>query len=519
MKFGKTLKVMALVMIVVGVVWAAAAPFNVIDESGIRVLGLTSTGATSDTGVGFYTITIQDSAAAGVFLLGAPVNAGSIISGNADTALALPGVGLPRRIYGSAAVSGAIARTSLFIPLTDTARIDVSLTASNAAGVDSHNAIGSWASSLTGGSGAARDSFRYATSFAAQNVVFGDSTGALPLFPLSNQIRALGATTWARKVDTNIAIIFGTGNDSAAPNDTARLIAFGPAGNLITDTVLRRMYSNDSTFATVGTISFDSGTTDIYVIYWSDSVSKLALHHAAVTVGNAVVNLISTTQTVAVSAMGSISSAALTVVPSAPQVNQVQITDIGGDGAARSDAFARFDTNTAGFDTRLSNTVFEMKLRAAGEEVTRLAAGQDYLVVIGYNFSALSPTVANSIKLLRLNPQTERWEVARDGNGSTAHNNSDSTNSRVVARVSEFSIFALGAVAATAVAADAEDDQCVIDATLGRSGLAGVMPALRGARDSIMDSVLGRFLVSSYYGLGLALLLFTGAGLAYVRRR
>jgi hypothetical protein len=499
------------------------APFNVIEDTGWHVLGLTSTGTTTDTGVGFYAIETQDSSAAGFYLYGPTVpviTAGTIISTNADTNLAKQGVGVPYRISGYATVSGSSATTYLNVQTTDTTKISVSLSASSSTAADSINATGSWSSTQTSGSGTARDSFFRPASFATLPIAFGDSAIS-GNFPLAQSIALLETGYSATIVDTRIAIRAGTGVDSMTPGkDTARLIVFKPNGSLLTDTILHLVHQvGDSTFATEGNIRFDSGTTDLWVVYWSDSVSKLAIRYAGVTVGNAATGLTTTPQTFTATTMGSVKGAALTVTTSTPQVNRVQITDVGGDAAAKSDDFARFDTNTTGFDTRLASTVFEINVWNGTTKVTKLASGQDYHVEIGYDFSGHSSSLANSIKLLRLNPQTEQWEIAKDGNGSTAYNYSDSANQRVVARVSQFSTFALGNVTTTTSSAVAKDDNCVINATLGRTGFASIMPAFRNVRDSIMGSALGRFLVSSYYGLGLAFLAFAGAGLAYARRK
>jgi hypothetical protein len=57
---------------------------------------------------------------------------------------------------------------------------------------------------------------------------------------------------------------------------------------------------------------------------------------------------------------------------------------------------------------------------------------------------------------------------------------------------------------------------CLIDASIGKTGLSGILPSLRSARDMVLGSAFGRLFVSGYYGFA-AILMIAATGFGAYR--
>jgi hypothetical protein len=297
-----------------------------------------------------------------------------------------------------------------------------------------------------------------------------------------------------------------------------RIIIINPAGKVAGDSQMTRLV-NDTTWVS-SSIRFETGVTKIILIFWDASQARYSIKVGRVLVSADVANVTggagTVSSTFSAGGVGVISRVDVTVSPSTPTVGSVEIVDVGNDAGPRAgDGFITVDSNTSGFDTRLPNSVFAINLfDAAGNPITSLGSGQNFLVVIQFNFGGLSSSAASAIRLLHHNGVSNSWQVV-------SNSSSDSTNGRLVAYVSSFSNFAMGNVSSGSAAAPDDDDNCVIQNSLSGTSLAGLMPSLRGVRDVMMGNALGRLFVSGYYGFAaFAMILFAaaGAGLAFSKR-
>ncbi|MBL4889522.1 MAG: hypothetical protein JKX97_05830 [Candidatus Lindowbacteria bacterium] len=518
--------IVAIVVLAVAVVGVQAATVITPQGDGLRFLTLTATNGTNDTGVGFYSLGNSGSDSVvdvGVFFAHVPTT-GKISAHDTVLATKNTNSGSPKVLTGKVTV-GSSSSVKLTIQSSDTAQTVVSSVSVTDSNVFSQ---GSWSGTLSGQSGVSHDTrlwpggstdgedtasdltINFADSISAQSLsrILGDS--AQPSFSI---------------VTTDTITIFDSGASTGQIDtswDTARLIVFDASGNLDVDLQMTAVTASQNHAGFTGgnaTVTLETGVNTITVIFWdADSRAYQVLSKkVAIGVGSAFQNLDADSQASLVSNIGSafsnntISQIEVNAGPLL-DIGQIQILNPDQDTGAKSDNYAEYDSATSGFDTRLSGTVFEINLLdQAGNAVTALQNSQTLLVSINHSFANYSSSNASATKLLHLNSNNQ-WEVV-------SNSTSDSANGRVTAFVSEFSIFALGLVSST-VTTVADDDDCLIDNTIGGTSLGSIMPSLRSTRDSIMTSSLGRLLVSGYYSFAaLALLFAAGTGLAYAGAR
>jgi hypothetical protein len=510
MRYRKELGVfaaVALVVVGIGMAIAAVAPSSA--TGGWHRLRLSSTTLSVDSGVGFYTLTGAGSSDS--IVNNAIYFSQGVIQ---DTNLAVAGgsgAGTPKVLSGG--VTNGVG--TFYIQMSDTARATAGVTYSSAT-----EGSGTWSSTFTNNSGADSNIFITSAEFSSVTRTFvGDTiNGALTIWPLSASLGLASSGdsfTWPNRTDTVIAIRLG----DTTVGDTVRIIVVNPAGRVSFDSAMNAAAAPGDTVFVSSAISFETGVSKIIILIWDASQAKYAVKIGTVRVGAAAnVNSITTADMTAEATLnigtGNV-VVTLTVPSQTPAIGEVQMLDVAGDGAAKSDNFAQIDTNTSGFDTRLQNTVFQILVTdASGAPIKVLESGKTALLVIPYNFSLLTSSQASAVRLLHLDDATNSWEVV-------SNSTSDSTNGRLVAYVSEFSHFAMGNVSSGAAAAPADDDNCVIQNTIGHTSLAGLMPSLRGVRDTMMGNAIGRLFVSGYYGFAaFAMILFAaaGAGFAFSKR-
>jgi len=357
-----------------------------------------------------------------------------------------------------------------------------------------------WSSSFTSSSGSCTSTFISPAEMSSASFVFCDSD-------LAGQSVTSDLLEWSDTISFASPFedtIFVNGFDTTA--DKARIVVVA-GGKIIGDTNMS-MVSNDN-YAKVRVV-FDSGVTDMYFIFWDASQAKYEILKKTVSVGVTSTTITGGTGGASATNVGNITSVTLYVNPLSPAANnvaQVDIVDVANDSGPNVDGFVFVDSNTSGFDTRMPNTVFEINLYdTTGDQITSLPSGNTFLLVLQYDKYNSN---YNSLKLLHLNSATNAWEAVSN---STA----DSTNQRIVAYVSSFSKFAIGNVSSSSSVASSDDNNCVVSMATSSTPFSGIMPTLRGMRDTVLGSLIGRALVSGYYGFA-GLLLLAGAGLGLAR--
>jgi len=479
------LAVVGLIVVAVGISMAGIVPYS---GDGVHLLTLSSTTSTyQDTGIALFGLRSTDSTVEGGLFLKA---------GNwSDTVLAdktAYGCGTPKIFWGSA--SGT-AGTFYALTSDTTGKVTVSTTFS-----DSETSSGSWSSSFTSSSGSCISTFISPAEMSSASFVFCDSS--LP---------GQSVTSALLESSDNISFsspfedtIFVNGFDTIV--DKARIIVVA-GGKIIGDTNMSMVSADNYAYVIVG---FDSGVTDMYFIFWDASQAKYLIDMKTVSVGVTSTTITGGTGGANATNVGNITSVTLYVNPLSPAANnvaQVDIVDVANDAGPNVDGFVFVDSNTSGFDTRMPNTVFEINLYdTEGNQITSLPSGNTFLLVLQYGKYNSN---YNSLKLLHLNSATNAWEAVSN---STA----DSTNQRIVAYVSSFSKFAIGNVSSSSSVASSDDNNCVVSMATSSTPFSGIMPTLRGMRDTVLGSSIGRALVSGYYGFA-GLLLLAGAGLGLAR--
>lgn len=488
------------------------------DPNGVHELTVSSSTNTVDTGLGIFTLNNDSTIRNALFLSNAKFQ---------DTFLAIPGtinaLGGTAKILTGKAASSLNTTSTFYVQMSDTARTTISTTFT-----DSATSSGSWSSSFTSNSGTCTSKFGYGGGrFSSTAISFGDSTGAISQtgqsFSISNAMRSGDSVTVAANpVETQIAVTVRSAVDSNV-GDTMRIIIISPSGKIVGDSQMSRSAgpaSTDTTWVSPRA-RFETGVNTVVVIYWDGGQSKymfktgrinVATVDNAVTGGGGTFSLVVTNSAPAV---GQLSRIDITLYPSTPTVATVQILDPTGDGAPKSDNYALVDTNTTSFDTRLASTVFSINLFDAGGNPITAVSGAQFLIVLKYNFGNLTASQVANTKLLHRNAQTNAWEVVSN---STA----DSASGTLVAYVSNFSDFAMGNVTSSSAPPPPSNNNCVITSAIGGTGLAGIMPALRGTRDALMETSIGRLITSGYYSVASGILLalaLGGFGVFTARRR
>ncbi len=511
------LAAIAMVAALVGV--AVATVVNNSTE-GAHELTLNSSTNSLDTGVGLFTLNNSDSSVRnGIFFANGRL---------ADTWLAFPGTidgrgGTGKLLTGKAA-STLNSASSFYVQMSDTARTSVSTTFT-----DSATSSGSWSGTLTSNSGTCTSKFGYGGGrFSSTAVEFGDSTRTTAggtvnsQYPMSNIMSAGDSVTRTAAVtETRIAVVVRSGIDSNT-NDTMRIIVISPAGKIVGDSQMTRNQISgvaclDSTWLSP-MVRFETGINKVVIIYWDAAQAKYGFITGQINAGsadNAVTGGAGTFTYVLhnnAPLVGQLSRFDITLQPSTPTVTTVQLLDPAGDGAVKSDNYANVDSNTSGFDTRLANTVIAINLFDAGGNPITQISGARFLLVIKYNFGGLSSAQASNIRLLHRDAATNTWEAV---SASTP----DSASGTLVAYIDEFSEYAMGTVNATSTPSAVDNDNCVINNAVGGTGLAGIMPSLRGVRDTILSTAIGRLMTSGYYTGFFITMIVAGFGLMTVARR
>ncbi len=483
---------------VVFAVGAAVATVAESISSGLHQISLTSSTTYTDQGVGLFTLNASDSA----------VRNGLFMSGVTDGVLptnglaAVAGQGTPKPLSGS--VSSAAG--TFYVQMSDTARTTISLSFSSATA-----ASGSWSGALSGGSGTAMDTFRTGSFFSEDSSTFrfGDSMTSA-IYPASNEMRTNGETASATTDSVQVVL---TWDSLAAAGDSVRIIVINASGRIAGDSNMSQRTTGDTTWISP-VVALETGVTKFVIIVWDASRSKYVIRTARLARGVTSQAIAATGGWVQATPVGtSLGAVTVTAGVTTPQVRRIEIVDIANDGAVKADGLANVDTNTSGFDTRLTGTAFSVNLFDINNNpITTFPTGQNILVVVDYNFGNLSAAQASNIRLLRRNSATNAWE-------NVSSSTPDSTNGRVVSYVTNFSDFTLGTVNVGSSVASADDDDCAISTVAGRTGLQGVLPAFRSVRDTLMGSVFGRLFVSGYYAFGMMMLAAAGLGFALVSRR
>jgi hypothetical protein len=489
---------LALIVVTVGVALSAVEPATTV--GGWHRVTLSST-TYSDSGVGFTTFranaaatettTTTSDTATGAFYLRQATFADTGLANLADSRS-----GFAQKFYGAATggVATLYAQTAQRgqgLATTDTGgRITASLTLSA-----SDTGAGTWSSTFSGASAqTAASSFMTSAAFSSKRIRFGLSADTtFPLFDSLVVVPRASDSVVLVRIDS------GGGTDTFRSDDFLRLMVENPAGRMSYDTQMVRvgipLLSETSALYTSSAISFETGTSTMYLLYWDAHQGKYKMHTGRVATGETSTTVTSGS-TASSGRMGNITNASVTT--SSAAVSRVQFIDSGNDAGANqaSDVFLTIDSGTFGFETRVANSVFEINLfDASNNRVRTLPTGQSYLVVIQYDSAALglSTAAAARLELLHHNEATNTWE-------RVATSSVDPANSRIVATVSSFSKFAVGTISASGSASSPDDGDCIIQNTFGGTFLSGVMPSMRGMRDAAMNSALGRFFVTGYYG-------------------
>lgn len=498
-------------------------------QGGLRRLRLTSTATTQDTGTGFYNVlpsgTSDSTINYGVFFRA---------KANADTVFAQPqGVagGEPVQMTGKIVTGSSTSAATYYIQNNDTTKISVSLsfTDSNIA------ATGSWSGGTSGQSGTAVDSRVYlgGNGFETQSrmtIMFNDSGNqSQQTLVLSGSLRTAtqNETFLLNATETRIVVHAtggnGLGNSFDTGADTVRLIVFNKTGDVVVDTALNKFDggNGDSRFFSHN-VKFDTGTNTIAVIVWDADSKAYTLATARVTVGLTATPSAESTVTsnfTAVNPTGAtgnlVSSVSVQVNPTQTTIGSIQVTSASDatDSGRYTGAFAFVDSGTSGLDTRVGGSIVEVNVRnRAGNLITDLGS-EKVLLTIRFNFSNMSASTVASLALLHADEVAGAWETV---SGATV----DSATGSIVAYVSKFSHFGLGHISGGSTLAASSSSDCVIDNTIGVTSLAGLMPSLRGVRDSFLSTSIGRVFVSGYYAFGgVLVLLIAGSSLAFAGSR
>ncbi|RMH55140.1 MAG: hypothetical protein D6679_12245 [Candidatus Hydrogenedentota bacterium] len=511
MKGYRWLAAVAAVVGVVVIAYATVSP-SADGTDGVRTLILADDAATPDSGVGIFTLTAQSGDSIvdqGVFFIGLF----SSDTGLPDTRVAQPGQGMPKLLYGKVTVASGAA--SYRVNASDTALIKATSTFS-----DTYTAKpGTWSDFLTGSSGTAWDSF--VSSKTGQSVfgaVFSDSGGE---YPFSSNFGNLWNwdTFLSRSIDTAFNIISANAQFDTT-HDTARVVVFNSLGVVVADSQLipEPPKGGVDTGFTTGILHFDTGENRLFFALWDADTEKYKFFFGKVTVGGyGVADSSVVADSTAVSGrLGAIIACTVTAMPngSPPGIRRIQIYDVTGDtGGSYADNFAQVDSNTPGFDTRVANTVFGIRLEDAnGNEIHSLGGNDSVHVVVKFDFSHLTASQAKTLVILHRDIADNTWEAVT----TTA----DSTAGTLTADISTFSDFAIGdPPVSSGVATAANDNNCLVNRAVGGSVFSGIMPALRSLRDGLMETTLGRFAVEAYYAAAGLLLLGGAAILAGASRR
>ncbi len=462
----------AAVLIGVGVAVAAVSP-SVGSE---HLLTLSSGTHSVDTGVGLFSVMTSDSSVGvGVFFV------------NASNDTKMVQAAYPAKpIFGNP-------RDRLLLRASDTSWTSITTDFATAT-----NSSGQWTSGLTNLSGGASSVYLTATDKCTDPaIVIGDSVFA----PL-NELLADGAETitYNQPFDSFVNIV---GLQSG--QDTARLIVIGPQNKVTGDTILPFGSANAG-----ARVRFDTGVTRLMALVRDASQGKFKIFTGAVAVGAKQATNLQTVDSAISVRMGDVVFCTVTVTNALAQpVRRIDFIDMPNDAANGAvDGYSLIDSGTYGFDTRLPNSVFEIRLYDLWGQLIK-STSEFVTIKVEYNLGAFGTSFDTSkIKVLHLT-DGNRW-VALPSSVST-------TNAVVTSQSKGFSIFALGAIGSSSPVDD-NDNVCVVNRSLGGSVLSGVMPALRSYRDMVLGTSLGRLAVETYYGFA-ALLIVAAAGLGLARMR
>jgi hypothetical protein len=121
---------------------------------------------------------------------------------------------------------------------------------------------------------------------------------------------------------------------------------------------------------------------------------------------------------------------------------------------------------------------------------------------------ALNIRDTTSVRLGRYNPALMKWEAVPSTMDATGV---------LTASLGQQGIYALLVFPpATSPVNGSSGSACLIDASIGKTGLSGILPSLRSARDMVLGSAFGRLFVSGYYGFA-AILMIAATGFGAYR--
>lgn len=513
--FGKrsteTVTSIALVFLCVGLALALTVATN---TGGWHAIFLTTTGSSNDTGLGhaqFNSSAVSDTAVRfGFFVRNTRSN------GLNDTILAdLAATGSGSGLALTGGFTSGTAAT-FTIQRSDSASINVSATFS-----DSATSSGTWSSELTGGTGTETSTFRASNLYSLVGARFGQRTGADTVadqFPLFN-LPVTGDTTTTFSTAQDTIVVFSV--DTSTQGDSVRLLVIDPANRLTYDTQMIRVTgagaAGDTTFISQGNIRFEVGTTKLIAILWDQDTAKYLFTAVNVTISQDRDTLSGGAGTASANfntATSNVANVTVTVpAPTTPVINAIDIIDNGGDQGFKSDSYANIDSNTSGMETRAANSVFTVNLLANDSSLITVLTGGAVSMTITMD-SVVNDS--SSLSLLRHNSITNSWEVA-----GTSQSFNSATGQLTVNGMTKFSNFALGKFSSSSSAPGGDGGTCVIENTFSGTSLSGIMPSLRGMRDSVLGSAAGRLFVSGYYGFAgtIAFLAFAGIGLTAVFKK
>ncbi len=464
------------ILLIVSITVALATVFPISgSEHGYWVSRFTPTSsAPNDTGVALFKYFSQaDSRAIGLHFTGG--------SGALDTGIATWGATTPFYLFGSVASSGSALR---YVQLTDTAQINL-LTTSYSDSITAAAAATTWSNPLRGTTGTATDSFLYDTP----------NFGRAALTTVAN----------------DSSIRFFVASDKAT--DSARTVFIRPGGQ-IHDTYMIRTSGGGNgveTFSTPNVFVFEAGITRIFQFFWNSDSGKLQVKERTWFTG--------ASQTFLTGGTGSAGSINLTAniralsisVNSIGMANQAASVIIMASPSApgshnASDLYLTVDSNSSviGFDTRFPNSVFDITvIDSTGATITKLPAGQKYLVTLTYAFNEIPLAKVQRAKLLHYNFASNSWDALTTT--VTVDTSGNSGNAVAIAEVSEFSQFAFGTLSPGSEISN-DDNNCLIASSASGTSAERGLPGLRSLRDAALESVIGRFLVGGYYSAMIILL-------------
>jgi hypothetical protein len=154
---------------------------------------------------------------------------------------------------------------------------------------------------------------------------------------------------------------------------------------------------------------------------------------------------------------------------------------------------------------RIANTTFTIAIvDQNGNQLNPTSDSISYQ----YDIVGLNVRDTTSVTLGRYNPALMKWEQV-----------SSSTNAAgiLTASLTQQGIYALLVFPpAATITSGSGGSGCVLDASIGKTGLSGILPSLRSARDMVLGSAFGRLFVSGYYGFA-AILMIAATGFGAYR--